>query len=55
MLESLDLTGNRIASIQVLHRLSGLKVVKVGGNPLTQEQLDAFRAALPDCKLITDW
>ena len=54
-LEMLDLTGNRIASIQVLHRLSGLKVLKVGGNPLTQEQLDAFRAALPDCELITDW
>ena len=53
--ETLDLTGNRITSIQVLHRLSGLKVLKVGGNPLTQEQLDAFREALPECELITDW
>ena len=54
-LETLNLTGNRITSIQPLQRLSGLKVLKVGGNPLTQEQLDAFRAALPDCELITDW
>ena len=54
-LETLNLTGNRITSIQPLQRLSGLKVLKVGGNPLTQEQLDAFRAALPECELITDW
>lgn len=53
--ESLDLTGNRISSIQVLQRLSGLKTLKVGGNLLTQEQLDEFRAALPDCEVITDW
>ena len=54
-LETLNLTGNRITSLQPLQRLSGLKVLKVGGNPLTQEQLDAFRAALPECELITDW
>ena len=53
--EVLDLTGNQISSIQVLHRLTGLKTLKVGGNPLTQEQLDAFREALPNCELITAW
>jgi Leucine-rich repeat (LRR) protein len=53
--ETLDLTGNRISSVQVLQRLSGLKTLKVGGNLLTQEQLDEFRAAMPDCEVITDW
>ena len=54
-IEVLDLTGNQINSIQILHKLTGLKTLKVGGNPLTQEQLDAFRAALPNCELVTDW
>ena len=53
--ETLDLTANRISSLQPLLRLSGLKVLKVGGNLLTQDQLDAFRTAMPDCELITDW
>lgn len=53
--ETLDLTGNRVSSLQPLQRLSGLKTLKVGGNLLTQEQLDEFRAAMPDCEVITDW
>ena len=53
--EVIDLTSNNISSIQSLQRLKGLRVLKVGGNPLTKEQLDAFREALPDCELITDW
>ena len=36
-------------------KTQGSAELKVGGNLLTQEQLDAFRAALPDCELITDW
>ena len=54
-IESIDLTGNRVGSILSLHHLRTLKTLKVGGNPLTQEQLDAFREARPDCELITDW
>lgn len=53
--ETLDLTANRISSLQPLQRLSGLKLLKVGGNLLTQEQVDEFRAAMPDCEVITDW
>ena len=54
-LEEIDLSGNKISSLQGLYRLEGLKTLKLGGNPLTQEQLDAFREALPDCEVITAW
>ena len=52
--ETVNLTGNQIKSIQCLQRLPSLKTLYVGGNPLTEEQLAAFREALPDCELITD-
>lgn len=53
--EYIDLSSNEVSSLQPLLRLKGLKTLKVGGNLLTQEQLDAFREAMPDCELITEW
>ena len=53
-LEEIDLSGNNLSSTQGLSRLRGLKTLKLSGNPLTPEQLDALRAALPDCSVIFD-
>ena len=54
-LEELDLTSNNISNIQPLMRLKNLKTLKIGGNRLTTEQIEAFRAAMPDCEVITEW
>lgn len=51
-IEELDLSNNRISSLQHLLNLGSLKVLRVAGNPLTQEQLDAFREAMPNVQLI---
>lgn len=53
-LEEIDLSGNNISSLQALYRLKGLKTLNISGNPLTQEQVDALREALPDCEVITE-
>lgn len=48
-LETLDLSDNKITDVSPLHSLTGLKQLWLGGNNLSAEQIDALRAALPDC------
>lgn len=48
-LESLDLSDNKITDVSALHSLKNLKQLWLGGNNLSAEQIDALRAALPDC------
>ena len=48
-LEELDLRGNDISSLRPLMHLSSLKILRLTGNPLTEEQLQALRDALPNC------
>lgn len=51
-LERLDLSHNRIDSVRPLLRLKTLRYLNIEGNPLTEEQLEQLREALPDCEII---
>lgn len=51
-LEVLDLSGNHIELLQPLNQLTGLKKLYLTGNPLSEDQLEALRAALPDCEIV---
>ena len=48
----LDLSGNHIELLQPLNQLTGLKKLYLTGNPLSEDQLEALRAALPDCEIV---
>ena len=48
-IESLDLRINNISSLQPLMNLQTLRLVYLGGNPLSEQQVQALREALPDC------
>ena len=47
--ESLDLRGNSISSVQPLLGLQSLRLLYLEGNPLSEQQLQTLREALPDC------
>ena len=51
-LESLDLRSNQISSVESLRRLHQLKKLDLSGNPLSIEQIEELRAALPDCEIV---
>jgi Leucine-rich repeat (LRR) protein len=51
-LEFLDVSGNNLSSVSPIKQLSSLKWLKLTGNPLTQEQIDELKTALPDCEII---
>ena len=53
-LAHLDLSNNRIASITPLMEMKGLESLDLSGNLLSEEQLEALRAALPDCAIKAD-
>lgn len=48
-LETLDLSDNKISDVSALHSLTNLRQLWLGGNNLSADQIDALRAALPDC------
>lgn len=50
-LETLDLSGNNISSLQPLVSMTWLEKLNLSGNPLTEEQIDDLREALPDCEI----
>jgi hypothetical protein len=47
----LDLDSNNISDITALEGLAKLKTLYLYGNPLTQEQVDVLREALPNCRI----
>ena len=51
-LETLDLRNNQISSLVPLRRLTNLKKLYISGNPLTDEQVEELRRALPDCDIV---
>ena len=51
-LETLDLRSNQIYSVVPLQRLTRLKRLVLSGNPLTDEQVEELRRALPDCDIV---
>ena len=51
-LETLDLRSNQISSVYPLKRLTNLKKLDLTGNPLTEEQVEELRQALPDCEIL---
>ena len=51
-LESLDLRSNQILSVQSLARLKQLKKLDLSGNPISAEEIEALRAALPECEIV---
>ena len=48
-LETLDLSDNKLTDVSALHSLKNLKQLWLGGNDLSADQIDALRAALPEC------
>ena len=51
MIEELDLSGNQISEAYVLAQARTLKTLNLSGNPLSNEQIEALRAALPECSI----
>lgn len=51
VLETLDLSGNNISTVNALMGMDSLKKLNLKGNPLTEEQVDALRVALPNCEI----
>ena len=52
-IEELDLSFNQIESVQALMKLTTLRRLDLTGNAVSEEDLAALRAALPDCKIIS--
>lgn len=50
-LEELDLSGDRICTVQPLTYMKQLKKLILTGAPITEEQLQQLREALPDCDI----
>ena len=48
-LETLDLSNNRISDVSELSSLKNLKQLWLSGNSISAEQIQALKAALPDC------
>ena len=48
-LETLDLSNNRISDVSALTSLKNLKQLWLSGNSVSSEQIQALKAALPDC------
>ena len=53
-IEVLDLSNNSISSELALMNLKTLKTLYLGGNPLTEQQIDTLQNALLDCEIILD-
>ena len=53
-LESLDLSDNAISDVKALYSLKNLRQLWLKGNDLSAEQIDALRAALPDCSITVE-
>ncbi len=52
--EVLDLSNNKISSETPLMNLKSLKTLYLGGNLLTEQQIDSLQNALLDCEIILD-
>ena len=51
-LETLDLRSNQISSLRPLLQMTQLKKLDLRGNPLTEDQVEELRRALPDCEIL---
>lgn len=49
--EKLDLRGRGISNVEHLMKLTSLKELYLGGNPLTEEAAKRLREALPGCRI----
>ena len=49
--EYIDLSNNAVNSVVPLMGLSSLQQLKLSGNPLTEEQIESLRNALPHCEI----
>ena len=49
--EELDLRGRGISNVEQLMKLTSLKELYLGGNPLTEEHLKRLGEALPGCRI----
>jgi hypothetical protein len=50
-LDTLLLSDNLISDITALKGLTNLQLLRLDGNPLTQQQIDELREALPNCDI----
>lgn len=51
-IESLDLSYNQISSLQPLMGLTSLRSLRLSGNPLTLNDINALCMALPECSVV---
>lgn len=51
-LTTLNLSDNQITDITPLYAMSNLRELYLGGNPLTDDQIYALNAALPNCFIV---
>jgi internalin A len=51
-LRYIDLDNNSITDLTPLYNLTGLWDLYISGNPVTEGQVDALRAALPNCDIM---
>ena len=50
--EELDLSGNGIVEPNALMQLRTLRKLNLSGNPLSEEQIERLRTALPECEIV---
>lgn len=51
VLKTLDLSDNSISSVKALMSMTQLRRLNLSGNPLTEEQVQSLREALPECEI----
>ena len=51
-LETLDISGNKLSSVDVFVTMTGLKELNLSGNNISPEQIERLRFALPGCNII---
>ena len=52
--ETLDLRMNDVSALSPLYKLTTLRTLYLGGNPVAEDQLELLRQALPDCEIVLD-
>ena len=45
---------NDVSALSPLYKLTTLRTLYLGGNPVAEDQLELLRQALPDCEIILE-
>ena len=50
--EEIDLSGNQLVALNGLQGMTTLKTLKLTGNPVSNDVVNALREALPNCTIL---